>query len=134
MRRAGIFITILFYTQIFLAQSNWTAPAQADAFQNPLLNDVESIEKGHKIFKSLCAGCHGETGKGDVPAMQALNPKPTDFTTDKFQSQTDGAIFWKLSTGRGMMAGYENMLPEEDRWAVVNYLRSLKKKTIKQRK
>jgi cytochrome c553 len=93
---------------------------------NPLVKDWKSIEKGKKIYQSLCASCHGKTGKGDVAAMQSLNPKPTNFTTEKFQSQTDGTIFWKLSEGRGMMAAYKNMLTEEERWNLVNYLRSLK--------
>ena len=123
-----VFLMLLGIAQVGFAQSSWKAPDEADAMKNPLVEDAKSLTKGEKIFKSLCASCHGQTGKGDVPAMQSLNPKPTDFTTDTFQSQTDGAIFWKLSEGRGLMAAYKNMLSEEDRWAVVNYLRSFNKK------
>lgn len=64
---------------------------------------------------------------GDGPAGEALNPKPTDFTLTTFQKQSDGAIFWKINTGRGTMANYENSLSEDQRWAVINYLRTLKK-------
>ena len=124
MKRLVFLWMMLMTIPVISAQSNWKAPEEASAMKNPLVNDMSSLKKGEKIYKSLCAGCHGETGKGDVPAMQSLNPKPTDFTTDAFQSQPDGAIFWKLSEGKGMMAAYKNMLSEEDRWAVVNYLRT----------
>jgi len=123
-----ILLLLVVAVQVSFAQSEWKAPDEANAMKNPIVNDAKSLEKGAKIYKSLCASCHGETGKGDVPAMQSLNPKPTDFTADSFQAQTDGAIFWKLSEGRGLMAAYKNMISEEDRWALVNYLRSFKKK------
>jgi mono/diheme cytochrome c family protein len=60
-------------------------------------------------------------------AGMSLNPRPANFATEKFQSQTDGAIYWKLSEGRPPMAGYKTMLKENQRWQLVNYLRTLKK-------
>jgi len=110
---------------ISLSAQTWKAPPEADQLKNPLAGDVASIKKGEKIYQSLCAACHGKTGKGDVPSMQNLNPKPTDLTSEAVQKQSDGAIFWKISEGRGLMASYKNMLSEEERWALVNYIRSL---------
>jgi mono/diheme cytochrome c family protein len=109
------------------AQQNWTVPKQAELMTNTVEVNAESLAKGQKIYKSLCASCHGNTGRGDVVAMQSLNPKPTDFTTDNFQNQTDGTIYWKMSEGRGLMASYKTMLSEEQRWQVVNYLRTFQK-------
>ena len=107
------------------AQS-WEAPKDTKKIKNKILNNSESINKGGAIFKSLCIACHGETGKGDVPAMQSLNPKPADLTIKSFQKQTDGEIFWKISEGKGLMASYKNILSENDRWNVINYLRTIK--------
>jgi mono/diheme cytochrome c family protein len=42
------------------------------------------------------------------------------------QSETDGELFWKISTGRGAMPPWKH-LPEKDRWEIVNYIRTLKK-------
>lgn len=126
-RLVFLWLTVILM-QTAWAQSDWKAPDEANALKNPMSKDGKTLMHGEKIYKSLCASCHGETGKGDVPAMQSLNPKPTDFTSEAFQSQTDGAIFWKLSEGRGMMASYKNMLSEADRWSVVRYLRTFKKK------
>jgi mono/diheme cytochrome c family protein len=56
----------------------------------------------------------------------ALSPKPADWTSKKVQDEADGEIFWKITTGRGPMPSWKH-LPENDRWALVQYIRSLKK-------
>lgn len=113
------------------AQEKWVVPDEAITLVNPLQNSEEAQASGQKIFKSLCVACHGNLGQGDGVAAAGLNPKPTDFTATHFQKQTDGTVFWKLSKGRGVMAAYEGMLSEKDRWALVSYLKSLKVKIAK---
>ncbi len=105
----------------------WVAPTSADAIINPIQNDAASIKKGQKTFAQLCAICHGNKGRGDGIAGAVLNPKPTNFTLTSFQSQTDGSIFWKMTEGRAPMASYKEILKREDRWNLVNYLRTFKK-------
>ena len=39
--------------------------------------------------------------------------------------QTDGAIFWKLTEGKTPMPAWGETLSEEQRWSVVNYVRTL---------
>jgi mono/diheme cytochrome c family protein len=118
------------------SQEAWVAPKDAANVVNPLDGKIEAIASGQKLFKSLCVACHGDLGRGDGVAATALKPKPTDFTTTDFQNQSDGTIFWKISNGRGVMASYEGMLPDKDRWAIVSYLKSLKpdKKTTNLKK
>ncbi|NOZ48092.1 MAG: cytochrome c [Chlorobi bacterium] len=106
----------------------WIAPEEADALVNPYKNNTEATKEGKKQFNQLCAICHGNKGKGDGIAGAALNPKPANFTTVKFQSQTDGAIFWKMTNGRSPMASYKEILTDDQRWQLVNYLRTLSKK------
>ncbi len=72
-----------------------------------------------------CIACHGPGGKGDGPASKALNPKPADHTSARTQAQTDGELFWKITNGKGMMVGWEKIIKEEDRWHLVNYIRTL---------
>jgi mono/diheme cytochrome c family protein len=107
------------------AQDPWIAPEGAINMRNPIASDASSIKSGGKIFKSVCWTCHGTTGVGDGPAAAGLNPKPGNLKSDVFQAQTDGAIFWKISEGRGAMSAYKTALTTTQRWQLVNYLRTL---------
>jgi len=113
-------------TSATFAQTPWVAPASEKEKQNPLPNDKKVIEQGQKIAKVNCVSCHGAGGKGDGAAAVALNPKPADWTSARVQDETDGELFWKVSNGRGAMPPWKH-LPENDRWALIRYIRSLKK-------
>lgn len=81
---------------------------------------------GKKTYKVLCVVCHGAKGKGDGVGGSGLTPKPTNLITAEVQSQTDGAIFWKMEEGRPPMASYITVIPEKKRWELINYIRTLK--------
>ncbi len=119
---------MLFVSALAFGQTKpWVAPASADALKNPFANNEEATRKGKKLYNQLCNICHGDKGKGDGMAGAALVPKPANFTSDKVQAQSDGAIFWKMTEGRPPMAAYRDILKEEERWQLVNYIRTLKK-------
>ena len=105
----------------------WVAPAAEKAKKNPLPSDKKAVEQGEKVAKINCVSCHGNKGKGDGAAAVALNPKPADWTSKRVQDESDGEIFWKITTGRGAMPSWRH-LPENDRWALVRYIRTLKGK------
>jgi|SRR3990172_11687330 len=109
----------------------WKAPAKTDTIKNPLTYNEESIKKGKTTFTQLCVPCHGDKGKGDGVASAALNPKPGNLISAKVQAQKDGAIFWKLTNGKGAMVSYDLILTKEQRWQLVNYIRSLAKTETK---
>lgn len=109
------------------AQTQWEAPANADNLNNPLKSDAAAAESGKRTFRMLCVVCHGAKGKGDGMGGAGLTPKPTDLTSTEVQSQSDGALFWKLTNGKPPMASYETALPENKRWELINYIRTLKK-------
>ena len=107
-------------------QDKWVAPASAKELTNPY-TDAASISKGASIYKVRCVICHGDNGEGDGPAGKSLTPAAANHTSPAVQSQTDGELFWKVSEGRGPMVGWKLILSEEDRWALVNYIRTLAK-------
>ena len=109
------------------AQTPWATPDAEKGKKNPVAAGKKAVEQGEKVAKVNCASCHGAKGKGDGAAAAALTPKPADWTSKKMQDETDGSLFWKISTGRGAMPPWKH-LPETDRWALVHYLRSLKGK------
>jgi mono/diheme cytochrome c family protein len=102
------------------ADKNWVAPSDAAAKQNPQSGKPDSVTAGQKIFLRSCAECHGEDGTG-------LQEGVSNLQSSDVQKQSDGALFWKISTGnvkKGMPAFAK--LEENDRWSVVSYLRTLK--------
>ena len=113
------------------AQGEWKAPADAKNTKNPLAakkTDKASLAEGKKLAETNCASCHGPEGKGNGPAAAALPPpKPADWTSAKVAAESDGEIFWKISNGRGAMPPWKH-LPDNQRWQLVNYIRSLQKK------
>lgn len=129
-RRSIPFVLVLLLLSAFRlspgAGDPWKAPPQADALVDPMANNAKAVTKGARVFTSLCWTCHGMTGRGDGPNAAALTVHPADLGSPGIQAQSNGALYWKLTHGRGEMASYEQVLSREQRWAVVHYLRTLK--------
>lgn len=107
--------------------TKWVAPKSANTIKNPLKGKSTATAEGKKLFTQMCAICHGNKGKGDGMAGMSLNPRPTNFTKESVQAQSDGAIFWKITEGRAPMASYKAALKPNQRWQLVNYIRTFKK-------
>ena len=122
-----VLLTVIAINTKANAQTKWVAPASADKLKNPGSCDVATMKDAKTVYTSTCAPCHGVKGRGDGPAAVALNPKPADHSSKAIQAETDGSLFWKLSEGRGAMQGYKSQLSDKQRWALICYIRSLKK-------
>ncbi|MEJ2613876.1 MAG: cytochrome c [Ignavibacteriaceae bacterium] len=114
--------------------SEWIAPASANKLNNPLTELSEATNKGEKLFEQNCTTCHGTSGKGDGPTADMLDTKPADLTSPKVQKESDGALFWKITNGKGAMASYKKDLSEDQRWQLVNYIRKLGRDSVIQDK
>jgi mono/diheme cytochrome c family protein len=109
------------------AQGKWVAPADATNMKNPLAGNTAVLVDAKALYVSMCAPCHGQKGRGDGPAAAALDPKPADHSSKAIQSETDGSLFWKMTTGRGPMQPFKAKLTDRQRWSLVNYIHTLKK-------
>lgn len=118
---------ILLGTQFLFSQEKWEAPLDKSQKVSPFLFDDESRNAGQVIFQNNCTKCHGSIGKNN-PASQ--NPSPGDPAGEKFQKETDGALFYKITTGNGMMPDFKDALSEKERWQVISYFRSFHKNYI----
>lgn len=128
-----IFIIFIFVSsfsissQILLAQAKkFVAPATADAMRNPFAGNGDATAKGKILYTNLCVACHGDKGKGDGIASAGLATPPADHTSAKVQTQTDGALFWKIFNGNMPMPAFKS-LPQDQIWQLVNYIRTLSK-------
>src|SRR5262245_39378209 len=120
------------------SKNTWELPADADKTKNPIPSSEESIAKGKELYldrmKGNCVFCHGETGSGNEANLPRLRRKPADLSNkERMSAMTDGEVFWKISKGiTGIMPAGEKRMPnEEDRWNVVNYVRTLSKAPAK---
>ena len=106
----------------------WKAPAKERKVKNPIPSSSESRSRAQKIYVDKCASCHGVRGDGNGEMAKALDPHPSDFTDRHMMKEmTDGEIFWKITTGKGPMPSYQKELTENERWDLVNYIRSFAK-------
>ncbi len=101
-------------------------PEEAAAVPNPFAGDDDSTAAGADLYAGNCAVCHGETGAGDGPGAAGLDPPPSDLSEGHVQGLSDGALFYIISHGRPdtPMPAWENVLDEDQRWHVVNFLRT----------
>jgi mono/diheme cytochrome c family protein len=110
---------------------------EAMSLVNPIKSTPQSVERGKYVFEIYCATCHGLDGmanlettpvakrlsfRGDQqrPAGEGMTPPPLQAVP----AYTDGFLFTKIRYGKPQMPGYPQ-IPAEDRWHVVNYLRTL---------
>ncbi len=121
-----IMLSFFLFGFIGLQKDIWKAPEEAKKLKNPTVNIESSIQSGKKLYRSRCAVCHGKTGLGDGPGGKALVPQPESLKTPLVQNQTDGEIFWKISNGRNDMIKWEPILTEQQRWDLVNFIRTMK--------
>jgi mono/diheme cytochrome c family protein len=97
--------------------TDWIAPAGAADRVNPLAARPELAAGGKKVFNQRCAECHGADARG--------SDRAPDLTAADVQAQSDGALFWKMSSGntRAGMPSF-SFLPEQQRWQLLLFLRS----------
>ncbi len=121
-----LLLTAIMGSAFLYQQKEWKAPASADAKKNPLTTDATTIAAGKTVYVKECQSCHGKKGKGDGPSAKDLDIPAGDFTKAITQSQSDGALFWKISEGRKPMPSFKKKLNETQIWQSVVYMRTLK--------
>ena len=124
-------VVIGFLTVGFTLQEQskpWSVPEASAKVANPVKASAESVAAGKSLWIGECQSCHGKTGIGDGKKAAQLNTPTPDLTKAAFQSQSDGALYYKVAEGRGDMPGFKKKFPEkEDIWNLVNFMRTLKK-------
>ena len=107
-------------------KEEWESPPSADKKINPLKADPAGIAAGKTLYTKNCFSCHGKMGKGDGPAAAALGKSPGDLSSAMTQEHKDGALLWKIQTGKPPMPSYQKNLSEIEVWQLINYMRTLK--------
>jgi len=102
-------------------------PESAASVANPVEFTNESVVQGAQLFAKNCAVCHGEGGEGDGPGSVGLDPPPANLRLEAIQANSDGTFYYIITHGveGSAMPAWERTLSDEERWDLVNFIRSL---------
>ena len=121
------------FTQTTNAQAKpkgkeWKVPA-ADASKKSTVKagDAAAISEGKAIWGKDCKSCHGVKGLGDGTKAEKIDISCGDFSSKEFQSKSDGSLFYYTKIGRKPMPSFKEKLSDSEIWAVVAYMRTMKK-------
>jgi len=100
-------------------------PAEQAAAVNPLKNDTDAWRRGHTLFDSHCAVCHGTDARGATPIGKHTYPPVPDLTASAIQRFSDGALYSIVRHGVSWtgMPAFQHTLSEQETWATVAFIR-----------
>jgi mono/diheme cytochrome c family protein len=105
---------------------DWPVPAEAAKLKNPVKPTPENLAAARAIYLDKCANCHGDRGLGDGPEAGMYDPPPASLNdAPMMNAMPDGELYWKITEGRKPMPSFKAQLSDEQRWQLVNFLRTL---------
>jgi mono/diheme cytochrome c family protein len=99
--------------------------AGLQGLKNPLVFGAASVSRGREAYGHYCVMCHGKKGDGKGTVGQSFAPLPTDLRAPPVQTQEDGKLFYTITFGLRRHPGLGFMTTDDDRWAMVHYIRTL---------
>jgi cytochrome c1 len=92
---------------------------------NPVPMNRASIKEGEVRYGYYCIMCHGPKADGDGTVGQSFSPLPTNLASPYVQKQSDGELFHKIYFGFRRHPALIYTVAGNDRWLIINYIRSL---------
>lgn len=93
---------------------------------NPLAVNALLLQRGRERFDIYCSPCHGRLGDGNgITKKIGVMPAVANLHDKRIVEMADGEIFNTITHGKGLMGAVGPLVPAEDRWAIVAYLRAL---------
>ena len=101
--------------------------------EKPWMTSEALLAHGAKTYQTYCASCHGKTGIGDGLAAKGLNPPPRNIVEDQWkQGGSSIQLYQTLMNGiEGSSMVSFSYLSSLDRWALVQYIRSITNNEVK---
>jgi mono/diheme cytochrome c family protein len=93
----------------------------------PIPTTAALLERGRDRFNIYCSVCHGADGYGRGIVVRRGFPTPPSLHEDRLRAAPAGHFFQVITDGYGQMYSYADRLDEDDRWAVVAYIRALQR-------
>ncbi|MBM4435748.1 MAG: cytochrome c [Actinobacteria bacterium] len=92
--------------------------------------DAPTLERGTRIYRSNCAMCHGVAADGQsfvATKFVAVGARraPPNLHSAVVKDSPDGVLFLIVTNGSGDMPSFQRLLTDDERWSVIQYLRSI---------
>ena len=95
---------------------------------NPTVDFDSSIKRGKDMFVKNCAKCHGLNGNGYGVVAHGFTTWPRQlWAWYKADSAADSYLYWIIENGKSDMPPWGLVLLEEERWDLINYIKTIKK-------
>lgn len=122
----GLLLSLTAFNYIDQSE-DWEIPVEYQKMTNPTdPDDEEGLEIGEDLYMQHCKSCHGKEGYGDGPKAKDQEGDLGDFSSEEFQDQKDGVLFYKSYIGRNDMPNFEKKIPDqEEMWYVINFVKTL---------
>jgi mono/diheme cytochrome c family protein len=104
-----------------------TTQDEAAVLNNPLPRTAAVLRAGRQGFLTYCVPCHGVLGNGQPTLTAAYGAKPANLASEAIRGYPDGKIYHVIVAGKNAMPGYGWELTQDQRWAVVDYVRALQR-------
>ncbi len=112
-------------------RSSAPLPPYLSLATHPLLAPTYG-DSARELYARTCAGCHGETGRGDGWNARYLPVRPTAHADGRYMStRADGTLFDGIHGGGRILARSNRMPPfgesltRPQLWSLVTYIRTL---------
>ena len=98
---------------------------------NPLSITRELLNRGRERYQIYCLPCHGPAGDGKGITGKYGMISMANFHDERLVKMGDGEIFNTMSAGKlPLMPAYGPIVPVEDRWAIISYIRVLQRSQL----
>lgn len=102
--------------------------AQNEIRLNPYRITKASLAQGKLLYDIYCGICHGEKGDGNGYLVRddgKYPAQPAILTSDEFIAASNGRFYHAIMYGKNVMGSYADKLSYQERWQVIQYIRSL---------
>ncbi len=105
-------------------------PSPGETIIIPVVPLAANVEEGKTLYASMCAMCHGETGRGDGPGRTAIRDwkgravPPRDLTSGELKAgRSSEQLYTRIRVGvPGLMPPMGAGLTPQQIWSIVRYL------------
>ncbi len=85
------------------------------------------LKRGQDRYNIYCAPCHGLAGDGKGVVIDYGYVPATSYHDDRLRNVEDGYLYEVIRNGIRNMPAYDHLVPVDDRWAIVAYIRALQR-------